>query len=358
MTDWAPREVGVGRWSLGVVAVVLLALAACSTSTDPTTTPAPSTSTTTTTAISTTATTTTAISTTTTTTTTTTSAPIDVATPSFDIGVGVDGVTYDLDGSPPSGPSSFAVLDDGSVVIADTMAVARGEPRLLHYDRSGELRATIDLAGEEVAAIVDVVSDGASLAILDVLVAMNRYRVVTLGLDGEVRAAVDIPEGFRFEDGLTGLALDDVGILLEFEFGNRYARIADTGVVESGAVPVFDGTRVELIPGTGRFTQVDTSGTSFSIERTTDLGGVTLVGVSPDGSIVVVVDEVDVSGPAIAVKRRVQRYSADGQYLAEHVLDAADQFVEIHKPLELDATGNVLRLRAWPDRLAITTIDV
>ena len=96
-----------------------------------------------------------------------------------------------------------------------------------------------------------------------------------------------------------------------------------------------------------------TNDASFLIERATDLGGVTLIGVGMDGSIVVVVDEVDVSGPAIVVMRRVQRYSATGQLEVEYVLDAADQFVEVSRPFELDATGEVLYLQAWPDRVTI-----
>ena len=266
-------------------------------------------------------------------------------------------MTYDLDGSPASGPSSFAVLDDGSVVVADTMAVERGEPRLLRYDRLGELRATIDLAGEEVAAIVDVVTDGSNLAILDIFVARDRYRVLTMNRDGEVTSTVEIPPGFRFEDGLTGLVWDDDGILLEFQLGLRHARIAPSGAIESPAVPVFDGVSIELIPLSDQTTEVVTGSSSFNIERTSEFDGVSLVGLSPQGSIVVVLDEVDMSGPVIAVTRRVQRYSANGQLKSEQAIDAGDRFLEILRPFELDAAGNVLYLQALPDRVALVVIE-
>jgi hypothetical protein len=283
--------------------------------------------------------------------------PFDVSTLPFSVEVGTDGVTYDIDGSPPSGPSSFAVLGDGSVVIADTMAVDRGEPRLLHYDRTGERVAVVDLANEEVAAIVDVVTDGSELAILDVLVSINRYRVLTLNVAGDVESIIEIPQGFWFEDGLSGLAWDDSGILLEFEFGARYARVSDTGDIESPVVPVFDGISIELTPGSGRTTDVTTNRTSFSVERSTDLGGATLVGIAQDGSIVVVVDEVDVSGQAIAVTRRVQRFSAGGELVSESVINAADQFLDIQRPLELDATGNVLYLETGSAQVTIAVIE-
>lgn len=349
-----------------IVLTAVLALSACSGASEPPATDSPSTtsstlsptSTTTTTTNATVApTTSTTTATTPTTSTTTTVAPADVATLPFSIEVGTDGVTYDLDGSPPSGPSSFAVLDDGSVVVADTMAVDRGEPRLLHYDRTGEPLAVIDLAKEEVAAIVDVVTDGSQLAILDVLVSMNRYRVLTLNFAGDVEAIVDIPQGFWLENGLTGLAWDDSDILLEFEFGVRYARLAEGGVIESPVVPVFDGISIELTPGSGRTTEVTTSRTSFTVGRATDLGGATLVGVAPDGSIVVVVDEVDLSGDAIAVTRRLQRYSATGEFESESVFDAADQFLDIQRPIELDATGQALYLEAGSDQVTIAVIE-
>ena len=336
-----------GRGWLPIALTVVLALASCSTSGEPLTTVGSST--------------TNSTSTPTTTgappsSTTTTAAPVNGATTSFDIPLGNDGLTYDTAGAPPSGPSSFAALSDGSIVVADTLAVARDEPRLLHFDSSGKLLAVIDLADEDVAAVVDVVTDGSRLAILDVLVATSRYRVLTLSVDGNAEASVEIPSGFRFEDGLTGLAWDDEGILLEFEFGARYARLTEEGTIEAPATPIFDGVTVELTPGSGRLTEVVSGSASFAIERSTDLGGVTLIGVGPDGSIVVIVDEVDVSGPAIVVKRRVQRYSADGQLETEQVFDAADQFVEIPRPFELDATGQVLYLQAWPDRVTIAVI--
>jgi hypothetical protein len=266
-------------------------------------------------------------------------------------------VTYDLDGSPPSGPTSFAVLDDGSVVIADTMAAYRGEPRLLHFDRTGEPLAVLDLADEEVAAVVDVATDGSKLAILDVLVSMNRYRVMMLSVAGDVEAVVDVPQGFWFEDGLTGLTWDDSGVLLEFELGARHARLTESGAIESPVVPVFDGTSIELIPGSGRTTEVRAGPTSFSIERGTALGGVTLVGIAPDGSLVVVLDEVDLSGEATAVTRRLQRYSAGGEFEGEIVIDAADQFLEIQRPFELDATGQVLYLYAGSDGVTVSAIE-
>jgi len=286
--------------------------------------------------------------------TTTTTQSGRPSTERFSIPVGDEGITYQLDGEPPSGPSSFVVLDDGSVVIADTMASNRGEPRLLHYDRTGEQIAIFDLAAEGVASIADVVSNGASLAILDIRIEMEEYRVLFLSLEGDVLSEVQIPDGFRFEDGLTGLAWDDSGVLLEFEFGASYARLGDDGTIEQDAMAVFDGLEIEITPGDGQQTDIRVGEETWTVERDTPLGGASFVGLSPDETLVLVVDEVDTSGAAFEVLRRVQRFSLTGELQSESLIDPGEQKVEIMRPLELAADGEVLYLASLDDRLEVT----
>lgn len=284
--------------------------------------------------------------------TTTTTLAEFPATEAFRIPVGTEGLTYDRDGDPPSGPSSFVVLADGSVVVADTMAASRGEPRLLHFDRFGQQIAVIDLASAEVAAIVDVVRDGDGVAVLDVHVDRSIYRVIRLDLAGGVEASIDVPEGSRFADGLTGLGSDDIGLLLEFEFGARYQRI-DTGTPPVDATPVFSGREIEVVSGTSRDATIRVGDESWTVSRDTDLGGVSLVGVGPDETIVVVVDEVDTTGSAFVVTRRVQRYTFFGELVSENRIDAGDQEVEIARPLEVGADGKTMYLFARPDHIEI-----
>jgi hypothetical protein len=82
-----------------------------------------------------------------------------------------------------------------------------------------------------------------------------------------------------------------------------------------------------------------------------------LIGVGPQGEVVVVVDEVDDSGPAITVLRRVQRYSPEGLLLSESQLDAGEQYVDIARPLELGADGGVIYLVARPLTLDVVPLD-
>lgn len=277
-----------------------------------------------------------------------------VSTKTFFIPAGHEGVTFQPDGEPPSGPSSFAVLADGSVVIADTMAVNRGAPRLLHHDRSGVLLSVIDLLPVEAASVADVVTDGEDLALLDIYLPQNRYRVVFLGVDGSVRSVVEIPPGFHLEDGLTGLVWDDLGVLLEFEMGARYARLGDKGFF-SDARPLFGGRELEIAEVGSRSTAVRFGGSEWTVERSTDLGGVSLVGAAPDSTLVLLLDEVDTTGSAWQVIRTVRRYSASGELLSEEVLDF-HPYVEIARPIELGADGNPLYMAAFANGVEITRL--
>ncbi len=201
-------------------------------------------------------------------------------------------------------------------------------------------------------------SDGERVAVLDVYAATNRYRVLVLAASGHVESVVDIPEGFFLEDGLTGLAWDDTGVLLEMEWGARYARVTTEGPFATTPDVVFDGTAITITPGTGLTTVIKLGSETFEAERTTELGGATLIGRAPDGSILLVVDEVgqDPQG-AIEVTRRVQRRAADGSLLTEDSYVAA-QFVSISRELEMTADGRVARLITFPDRVDLVILDV
>jgi len=281
-----------------------------------------------------------------------------VATRPFSVPVGENGVTYDLAGSPPSGPSSFVVLDDGSVVIADTMAVKSGQPRLLRFDAQGVPMDPIMLADAEVASVVDVASDGRRLALLDVYVAQGRYRVLVLDPSGGVKEEREIPEGLRFEAGLSGLVWDDSGVLLEYEGGVAYARIGSPGEFEPTDAVVFGGTPISVKPGEGLTTSVEIGSEVFAVPRSTMLGGATLIGRAPDGTILLSLDEVEMTTDgAIKVTRRILRYSPTGELLGETPVDL-EQFVDVPRLLEMTADGQVAQLVTLPERVELRILDI
>jgi hypothetical protein len=302
---------------------------------------------------------TTTVPTTTTVPATTTTSPVPgPATLPFSVPLGEDGITYEIPGSPPSGPSSFAVLGDGSVVIADTMALRRGDPRVLRYGIGGQLADIFSLAAAEAASIVDVASDGERIAVLDVYVATERYRVLILDESGVVETMYQIPEGFHFENGLTGIVWDDLGVLVEMEGGTRYARVSDAPKWETTQTLRFHGIDVAVSHGPGRLSRVEAGPVSFDVRRRTELGGASLIGIAPDGSILLVVDEVDLGEDGLEVLRRVQRYTGEGVLLGEVAMDAGEQYVEVSRTLEVAADGAVAYLVTLEDRVEIRILDV
>ncbi len=275
----------------------------------------------------------------------------------FVVEIGTSGVTYELDGSPPSGPTSFVVLGTGSVAVADTMAAGRGEPRILLLDGLGDLISVIDLSGLGVASVVDLATDGTHIAVLDIDVSRDRYTVLTVDLNGDLQSTSEVPVGFRFEDGLTGIVWDDSGILLSFEFGARFARLSGS----DGAVydnPSWDGREVEALASAGKITKFQGESATIGVERDTDLGGATLLGLSLDGSVVVVLDEVELRDGAFFVRRTLQRYTTDGNLLAETEIDISTQVVDIQHPLVVAPDGSVIWMDSRNDGLYFVTLDV
>ena len=288
--------------------------------------------------------------------------PVDAATTSppligFSIPVGVEGVTYEEEGDPPSGPTSFAVRQDGTVVVADTIAFRRGEPRLLVYGSDGRLSQVIDLARYEVAAVVDVATDGDKIAVLDVLIQRDRYRLLILDGSGELERTYEIPPGNRFENGLTGLAWDEGGPLLEFEFGTHYVRIDGDGSLTPEAQLTLGGDTISIESGPGTSHIINVGSNSFTVERATDLGGIFLIGRAPDGSVAFVIDEVSMRDGAIAVNRRVERYTSSGQLLFAAEVDSGLQYVDIQRPFELTSNGSIAYLRATETQLLVDILD-
>lgn len=113
------------------------------------------------------------------------------------------------------------------LIIADPT-----DNRLLYYNVRGDLLAEIDLYPLNIVNVSDLFATPTELYLLEISynVALVRFRVSRLSLDGELVAQYDIPEGHCWEDGLYGLGpVDDEGeIVLEFYGATfRYYQLAD-----------------------------------------------------------------------------------------------------------------------------------
>jgi len=240
------------------------------------------------------------------------------------------------------GPSSLAVAPGGDVWIADVV-----NSRLHRYGLDGAHLATLDLAEFEIANPVDLAAGPDGLLILDVYPATSRYRVVHLDHSGVLQAAIALPEGLWLEDGLTGVAWGSHGdIWVELEFGNRVASLD-----LSAAEPSFEET-VGYPYATGAFSQQPGDPFAFragfhsiAIASTSEWGGLTLVGVNPDGSFVLQLDEVylDENGAFIVVES-VHLYDHDGEHIGLAPFPLEQQFLPVNHALALGPDGYVYGL--------------
>ena len=66
---------------------------------------------------------------------------------------------------------------------------------------------------------------------------------------------------------------------------------------------------------------------------------------------------VDMIDGAIAVNRRVERYTTTGQLLFATEIDPGLQYVDIQRPFELTSDGSIAYLRATETQLLVDLLD-
>ncbi len=274
----------------------------------------------------------------------------------FTIPVGKEGVQYEGGNVPEMltwGPKAFTVAPDGSFWIADTVG-----NRLLHYNPKGDLLDVIYLDGQVVGA------GDLEVTTSDILVlsqAAMPAKVVRLALDGTVLASYELPKGLRLEDGLSGIALGDQGeVLVEREGGAYVAQIVDTrgkvplapldGYVHEGRL--YTARPADMTAGDPTRGYITAGDTRIEVAVTNSLGGLRLLGVNPDGSFYVSVEEVVVSG-TIQVDQTVRHYDVAGDLLGLARVPLAEQYTYVEHGLAVGPDGAVYALITRPDHVEV-----
>lgn len=271
----------------------------------------------------------------------------------FEVAAGATGIGYADVGIPEKlayGPSAVAVTDTGDVWIADMV-----DNQLERFDPEGRSLASIDLADYEVAGPVDLAWGPAGLLVLDVYPATERYRVVELDPDGALRAVHPLPAGLHLEDGLTGVGWGPDGeIWVELELGNRTAVLdGDTFVIHDGA-PYPNG---DFAPASDDPFAFEAGQVRVFVDSGAELGGLRLLGVNPDGSFVLLLDEVSQGADgSFQVAESVHLFDADGYHLAEGTFPLDDQFIAVDHPLVVAPDGYVYGLLTRPDRVVVARL--
>lgn len=274
----------------------------------------------------------------------------------FSVPIGAGGVYYRNVHVPealPDGPAAVAAAPDGTFWLADTVA-----NRLVHYDHDGMLLAAVNLAGIAVG-VVDLEATGTSIWLLDQAAIIPT--VLRLSPEGQPLSRYDLPEGSRLEDGLTGIALSDHGeVLVEFNDGTRITQLIDAnGLLSPGAAPGYQYSgrtyRVEMTSdGDQVVGHIVTEATTIDIHVPNRLGGVRLLGVRPDHSLYVLVDElITESDGRLRVDSVVHWYREDGRLLGLARFPLQDQVTPVEHPLAVGPEGTVYGLITRPEHVEI-----
>lgn len=354
------------------VLAAAVVLAACST----TTTPAPSSSSSTTgvNASSSTAPTTRPATTSTTVRSTTTNAPtttrplppeLVLAEPGapphilmFRVDVGPGGLTYEGGGPelPVTGPQALEPAANGDVWIADTEGF-----RLLRFDVEGTVIVDVSTDDSAVGPLIDLAADAEGVWGLEVVPALERYRLLHFDDAGMLDRSLDLPATARLESGLSGIVSDPSGQLwVELEGGARLLRVfGDDGEVAFTPSMAYtvDGVAYRTLAvrdGEARFSIGDT----FVTRPVRQLGGLVAEGFM-SGAIVLSLADVG-SGPGGSLDVDLTLLVADASGRVMATADyPLDDIADVYVPQDyIAATADGRVIAMIPRRAAVEIVEL
>lgn len=299
-------------------------------------------------------------------------------------------------GARPWGPSALAVGSASELYIADTIT-----GQVLQTDANGVVISRIDMSSRLVA-VDDVKVLGNQLWVLDQAAEQPQlFRLLALVSSDSAADASEIP-GFSFDpetaeriplvgslsdtqaddasgdagpaldigSGVTGIAIDEEGILIEYGHGARLFRpsTAEADPTSAGTAPElqsvdgyrFHGRTYRAIPAdpmgndpsTG-FVMVDDQ--SIPIKGLHSVLKLRILGANADGSFYVVVDDVT-DDTIIQDDQTVRHYAEDGTLLGIARVPLRERATYVPNSLALGPDGAVYMLMTRPDTVEIQRV--
>lgn len=272
-----------------------------------------------------------------------------------------DGAHYDGVGQVEmqrTGPAGFTVAPDGTFWVLDTEAL-----RLLHFGRNGERLRTVDLAAQP-RSLIDIEATTTDVYVLDAF--PTPPLVLRLASDGILEETYPLPEEFRLETLLTGIAVTDAGhLLIEQDGGIMLSRLLD----DQGRI---DPVRVDGFSYRGRLYSARPAGIhapdnrvgyltlgdlEVEVKMEHFLGGLRIAGFAPDGSVWVRLEEVTLESE-MAVDQTVRLYSPEGNLLGMARVPVAEQYTYVGQPVAIGPGGEAYALLTQPDHVEIRRLAV
>lgn len=263
------------------------------------------------------------------------------------IPVGGDGVEYRGGGDEQeiTGPSLLAIDPAGGIHIVDPVGL-----RVLSYLEGDE--ASIDLEPIDVLSVTAMAATTDHLILVEIFFQPERNRIHRLEYDGNLRETIELPVGFRLEDGLSGVRSGPGDqIVLEFEGGSRFG-IWD-GATFAHAVSLTEGgvtmTPVppDLLIGAWR----------ANADLTMGLGGLRYLGTATDGSHLIVREDVTATDPLILVDTSIEWYSSAGVLVASALVPPlGEQFISTPPGIAMFSDGRGAVLVASEDQVRVVVL--
>lgn len=275
----------------------------------------------------------------------------------FTIPAGKDGVHYKRgETSIAWGPSAFAVAQDESFWIADTVGNF-----LLHYDKTGTLLTKINLSKiyYPVVGVGDIEVTSSGIFILDI--AAHTPKIIQLSFDGVATNSYEIPENLRLANGLTGIAIGENNeILIEIEDGVKvYQLVGKNGEISQVLLDGYThkgrlySTKVKPEDTTDSKSRFIIAGDiKVKVEVANHLGSVHLLKIEPDDCFYVSVEEV-VSNPEIHVDQTVRYYSSTGKLLSQSRIPIKKDCTYVAQNLAVGPNKSVYVMSPRPEGIQI-----
>lgn len=263
--------------------------------------------------------------------------------------VGPDGIEYAGSGDEQeiTGPSLLAADPKGGLHFYDPVG-----RRILSFD--GEQLSEIDTLGLDILSLTALAASADHLIAVEIFFQPVRNRVHRIGFDGAIIETIELPVGFRLEDGLSGVLTDAAGrLILEFAGGSVYG-------IWNGTETGFEKVVVLDVAGTVVAPQppdLDIDGVVLTADLTMDLGGLRYLGVDPAGNIVVERQDVLALDPVLTVVTTVEWYSPDGTLLgAARVPPLEEQYISAPPPVAVLPDGTAVALLALEDEIRLDVL--
>lgn len=264
------------------------------------------------------------------------------------VAVGAGGIEYrqgaeDLEAS---GPSHLAIDPRGGFHFDDPVggriwSVVEGQV------------ATIDLKALDILVVTAMAASADHLIIVEIFFALVRHRVHRLAYDGTVVETIQIPEGFRFEDGFSGVLAGDAGeIALVLEDGQAYGLWdASTSTFERSTTVTFGRSQVAPLSG-----GLNINGTGVDAALT-GLGGMRYLGSARDGTVAIVRIDVLETAPVFRVLTTVEWYDPEANFIGSALVPSIeDQFTRQVPGIAVADDGSVYALVTRRDEIAVVQL--